>query len=146
MGLFSGVLSGSKSFPNTEPEAVLGLLMSVVAADGDISEDEANSFMYLANKTKSLGPMPASTFWEHVETCKAILRREGPQSLMEKCTAKVSPEKRAPLFVNCCDLIMRDGRVEAEEEQMIEGLQQRLQIDEAFARNAVSMILAKYSL
>lgn len=77
MGLFSKVLGGP-AFPNSEPEAVLGVLMSVIAADGDISQEESDSFMYLANRTRSLGPMPEQPFWAHVETCKSILRREGP--------------------------------------------------------------------
>jgi hypothetical protein len=145
MGLFKNVF-GSSSFPSNEPEAILGILMSVIAADGDISQEEADSFMYLANRTSALGPMPAQPFWAHVETCKGILRREGPHALMDKCASMISAEKRRPLFINSCDLIMRDGRVEAEEEQLIESLQSRLSIDEPFAQAAVSFVLTKYSL
>ena len=146
MGLFSGVLGGSRSYPNNEPEAVLGMLIAIIAADGSISDDEKNSFMYLANNTKALGPMPAKIFWEHVETSQNMVRREGAQSLMEKCVAYITAEKRKPLFINACDLIMKDGRVEPEEEAIIEGLQRRLGSDDAFAQNAVSVILTKYSL
>lgn len=146
MGLFSNVLGGSKSYPSNEREAVLGVLMSVIAADGNISDDEKDSFMYLANKTKSLGPMPAQAFWAHVETCQTILRREGGQALMEKCAPLVTADKRKPLFINSCDLIMRDGRVEPEEEKLVEALQRKLGLDDAFAQGAVSVILCKYGL
>jgi hypothetical protein len=145
MGLFKNVFGGS-NFPASEPEAILGILMSVIAADGDISDEEADSFMYLANRTRSLGPMPAQPFWAHVETCKGILRREGPHALMDKCAPMISQEKRGPVFINSCDLIMRDGRVEAEEEQLIESLQTRLSIDDSFAQSAVSFVLTKYNL
>jgi hypothetical protein len=145
MGLFKNVF-GSSIFPNTEPEAILGILMSVIAADGEISQTEADSFMYLANRTKSLGPMPEQPFWEHVETCKSILRREGPQALMDKCAPLVTDEKRLPLFINTCDLVMRDGRIEREEEELIEALQARLSIDDASAQNAASFVLTKYDL
>lgn len=65
---------------------------------------------------------------------------------MDKCAPMISQEKRKPLFVNSCDLIMRDGRVEPEEEELIEALQTRLAIDDAFAQGAVSFVLTKYSL
>lgn len=146
MGLFSGVLSGNNAYPTNEPEAVLGILLSVIAADGDISDDEVQSFMYLANNTKALGPMPADTFRRHIDTCQSFLRREGPVALMEKCCVHVSADKRLPLFINSCDLIMRDGRVEAEEEALIESLQQRLGVDSTTAQSAVSLILSKYAL
>ncbi|HEV7765940.1 MAG TPA: hypothetical protein VGQ76_13130 [Thermoanaerobaculia bacterium] len=145
MGLFKNVFGGSE-FPSNEPEAILGILMSIIAADGDISQEEADSFMYLANRTKSLGPMPAQPFWAHVETCKGILRRNGPHVLMDKCAPMISQARREPLFVNSCDLIMRDGRVEPEEEELIEGLQARLSIDGVFAQNTIAFILTKYSL
>lgn len=145
MSLFRNVF-GSSSFPATEPEAILGILMSVIAADGEISQTEADSFMFLANRTKALGPMPEQPFWQHVETCKSILRREGPQALMDKCTPLVTQQKRMPLFINACDLIMRDGRVEPEEEEVIEALQGRLAIDDASAQNVVTHVLTKYAL
>lgn len=146
MGLFRNVLGGSKAYPSNEPEAVLGILLSVIAADGDISDDESESFMYLANPTKSLGPMPASTFKDHVSTCLSVLRKDGPSALMERCCPHVTQEKRKPLFINSCDLIMRDGRVEPEEEKLIEEIQRKLGLDDAFAQNAVSIILSKYNL
>lgn len=145
MGLFKNVF-GSTNFPATEAEAVLGILMSVIAADGDISQPEAESFMYLANRTKALGPMPPEPFWEHVDTCKTLLRREGPQALMDRCAPLVTQHNRMPLFINACDLIMRDGRVEPEEEAVVEALQARLAVDDASARSVVSLVTAKYSL
>jgi uncharacterized tellurite resistance protein B-like protein len=145
MGLFKNLVGGS-NFPNNEPEAVLGVLMSVIAADGEISQEEADAFMYLANRTRSLGPMPQQPFWNHVETCKSILRREGPGALLAKCAPLISSEKRRALFLNSCDLVMRDGRVEQEEEALIEVLQTSLSPDDAFAREAVSFVLTKYSL
>lgn len=145
MGLFKNVF-GSSKFPNSEPEAVLGILMSVVAADGEISQTEADSFMYLANRTRTLGPMAEQPFWQHVETCKGILRRDGPQALMDKCAPLISQEKRLPLFINSCDLILRDGRVEPEEEALVEALQARLSISDSSAEATVSFVLTKYSL
>lgn len=146
MGLFGNAFSGSRTFPTTEPEAVMGTLIAVIAADGDISDDEVQAFMYLANNTKSLGPMEPNVFRGHVDTCLAVLRREGPGPLMEKCAGLISAGKRQPLFINACDLIMRDGRVEQEEEGLVETLQTRLGIDDEFARSAVALILSKYSL
>jgi hypothetical protein len=146
MSLFKSIFNTSTTFPNTESEAVLGILMSVIAADGEISQTEADSFMYLANRTQALGPMPEQPFWQHVETCKIVLRREGPRALMDKCAPLVSEPNRLPLFINSCDLVMRDGRVEPEEEELIEALQIRLSIAEASAQSAVSFVLAKYSL
>lgn len=146
MGLFSKIVGTGKAYPSSEPEAVLGLLLAVIAADGDISSDEKDAFMYLANKTKSLGPMPADTFWAHVDTCTSVLRREGAVALMERCVPAVTPERRRAVFLNCCDLIMRDGRVEPEEEALVEALQERLAIDAAFASASVDVILTKYSL
>lgn len=146
MGLFSSVLGSTKAFPASEQEAVLGILIAVIAADGEISEDESESFFYLANKTKTLGPMPGPAFKGHVDTCLSILRREGPSALMERSTAHITADRRKPLFINCCDLIMRDGKVEPEEETIIEDLQRRLSLDDSFVQSAVAVILSKYAL
>ncbi len=146
MGLFKNLVGGSGQFPSNEAEAVLGILISVIAADGDISDDEVESFMYLANRTNTLGPMPPQPFRDNVDTCLRIVRRDGAATLMGKCAPMVSQEKRKPLFINSCDLLMRDGRVEPEEEQIIEALQAQLSIDDSFAQNAVSFVVTKYSL
>lgn len=147
MGLFSGMrTSAEKGFPQTEPEAVLGVLLSTIAADGEVSETEKDSFLYLANHTRALGPMSAHEFQSHVETARGILRRDGAAALMARCAPRITAGLKEPLFVNCCDLIMRDGRVEQEEEQLIEALQERLSIDDELARATVGIILTKYSL
>lgn len=146
MGLFKSVLGGSRAYPSSEAEAVMGVLIAVIAADGNISDDEVDSFIYLANNTKTLGPMPQATFKDNVDTCLSVIRREGSSALMERCVPLITSGRRQPLFVNACDLIMRDGRVEPEEEALVEGLQSKLGIEAAFAEQSVTAILAKYNL
>lgn len=144
MGLFSNIL-GSGSTPTNldKQESFLGLIMSVVAADGHISEEEINDFNSFVNKSKILRGMTGNQFNSTIDKLFKILKRDGLDTLVDLCVAGLPAEIREGVFAICCDLLFSDGSVEREEELLLENLKVKLSINDALAMKIVEVISIK---
>jgi uncharacterized tellurite resistance protein B-like protein len=144
MGLFSNILGGSSTPTNLDKqESFLGLIMSVVAADGHISEEEINDFNSFANKSNILRGMSGNQFNSTIDKLFKILKRDGLDTLVDLCVAGLPSEYREGVFAVCCDLLFSDGSVEREEEELLENLKVKLSINDALAMKIVEVISLK---
>lgn len=144
MGLFSNILGGSSTPTNLDKqESFLGLIMSVVAADGHISEEEINDFNSFANKSSILRGMTGNQFTSTIDKLFKILKRDGLDTLVDLCVAGLPAEYREGVFAICCDLLFSDGSVESEEEQLLEKLKVKLSINDSLAMKIVEVISIK---
>lgn len=113
MGFFSNIL-GSNSGPVklNEQESFLAILLSAVAADGNISDEEATDFNSTATKAKLLQNMSAQQFKSVIDRLFGILRREGADHLLDLGVEGLPHQYQKGTFTIVCDLLFSDGRVE----------------------------------
>ncbi|MBK7967330.1 MAG: tellurite resistance TerB family protein [Bacteroidetes bacterium] len=124
-------------------ESFLGLIMSVIASDGHISEEEINDFNFFANKSNILRGMSGNQFISTHDKLLKILKKDGIDSLVDLCVAGLPDEYREGVFAVCCDLLFSDGSVISEEEQLLESLKIKLSINDVLAMKIVEVISIK---
>ena len=144
MGLFDNVF-GNK--PPEEPlgaaEAFAGILVAACACDRDVAEEEVAGLVTIARRMKLFNHMPESGWNSTMKALCKILRKEGGDTLLDKCAAALPEELRDCAFANACDIILADGDVEPEEKQFLDKLQNKLAIDSDTALTVVEVMIIK---
>ena len=72
-----------------------------------------------------------------------VLKRGGPEKLVEKCAPVVPPELRETAFVNACDLVLADGIIEQPERLFIDGLMLKLGVTTERAKQIIQVMAYK---
>lgn len=147
MGLFSNILGGSSApIKLNEQESLTAILLAAVAADGNISDEEIADFNSIANKVKLLQNMSGQQFKSVIDRFFGILRREGADHLLALGVEGLPEQYHKGTFAIVCDLLFSDGRIEKEEEMLLEKFKEKLNIDNDTALNIVSVIAMKNSV
>ena len=144
MGLFSSILGGDNT-PVTfnKEEAFFGLITSVTAIDGNISDEEVDDLIKFRMRTKLLSGLSSNQFTAIVDKVFKVLKKDGVQKLIELSCVGLPSENYNSAFAVCTDLVYADGTVEKEEEQFLDMLQSKLNIDETLAVKIVEVISLK---
>lgn len=144
MGFFSKIFSGSEPQPFTitkEPQAYAAILLACVNIDGDISDEESSALFFLLHGRRLFEGYDIP---ELISVAISNFRKAGGSSaLLEAAVGAITDKTRRSLFVCCVDAILSDGVVTKEEEDVLEFLKSKLGIDDAFAEQCVTVLLAK---
>ncbi|SDU00376.1 tellurite resistance TerB family protein [Stappia sp. ES.058] len=144
MGLFGNL--GGKSPLEKDfniHEAVSGVLLSVVASDGDISDEEVDAFNFVVNRHAIFSSQAPHDFRKMIDAQFSILRKNGWETLAEKAASHVPPNLSGTVFALAVDFVLADGQVESAEEQLIESLRRKLGIDEDDAKSVIQVLALK---
>jgi hypothetical protein len=144
VGLFDSLFGGGESNKGvTKQEAFAGILLAAAAADGHIAEEEARSLWTTIERMKLFEKFTPDKFNKMMDVLLKILKKGGPDMLVEKCVPAIPEELRATAFANACDLVLADGVVEDEEKALVEKLQNRLEIPGDEAMDIVKVMVIK---
>lgn len=145
MGLFDKLVGGqsSQNVTLSPQEAFAGILLVTVAADGHVSDDEAQGFVNIANRMRLFQGQSADEFNAMIDRLQGLLRKHGGQFLLDKATESLPRELRETAFAVVADLIFADGSVEDEEKALLEGIQGALGISDNLALQIVQVISIK---
>lgn len=143
MGLFDKILGGGSNTPFTEPEAFAAVMLAIVAADGDISEEETSDFVARVTRMKLFRDINHSKFCDITDKLFKILRKDGPDALASRGAAVLSPALKPTAFAVAADMIFADGSVEDAEKALLEKLQTSLGIADELAGKIVEVIAIK---
>jgi hypothetical protein len=72
-----------------------------------------------------------------------VLKRGGPDKLLEKVVPVLPPELRETAFANACDIVLADGVVEDAEKEFINKLMAQLGIAGDRALTIVDVMIVK---
>lgn len=147
MGLFSKLL-GSDETQGTlnQQEAFLAVLLSVVAADGHISDSEIDDFNSAVNKAHLLENVSSQEFKTIISKLFKILKRGNAESLAEMGIGALPERYYLGTFALACDLIFSDGAIEKEEEMILESIKVKMRIEDGLATKIVEVISLKNKL
>jgi tellurite resistance protein len=146
VGLFDALFGGGgKDKEVTKQEAFTGILLAAAAADADghIAEEEAQGLWTAIERMKLFANFTPDKFNKMMDTLLKLLKKGGPDLLIDKCVPALPDELRSTVFANACDLVLADGVVEPEEKAFIEKLQNRLSIPGDEAMDIVRIMVIK---
>ncbi|MCO6455062.1 MAG: tellurite resistance TerB family protein [Pirellulaceae bacterium] len=145
MSLFDDVLGDSSFAPQTfgPQEGFAGILLGASACDGHIADEEVQSLMTILSRMKLYQHVPPQKFNSMMDRLLGVLKRGGPEKLVELAVPAVPPELRETAFANACDIVLADGVVEQDEKEFIDGLLTKLEINRDRATSIVQVMVFK---
>lgn len=133
MGLFDR-LKGQSEIRLTPKAAMLLACISMIAADGDIDEDE------VAIVRRLDGPYVTSD-WE--QALSAWKRIGNSTQCAELCAGALSNEQRKCVMANLVDIGMADGELAGAEKSLLERYMGLFELDHGFVERLVEIISIK---
>ena len=124
-------------------EAYAGVLLASSACDGHIADEEVQSLVTILGRMKLYQHVTPNRFGSMMDRLMGILKRKGPEQLVEQSVGVLPPELRETAFVNCCDIVLADGVVEADEKEFINSLMLKLGISADRAKIIVKVMVYK---
>ncbi len=144
MGLFDMLGGGSEGKSAFGPhEGFAGILLAAAAADGHIAEEEAHGLWGAISRMKLYSSYTPDKFNKLMDSLLKVLKKGGPELLIEKCVPVLPERLRATAFTNAVDIVLADGVVEDEEKEMIEGLKESLELEDNEAKTIIKVMIIK---
>lgn len=143
MGLFDKVLGGGSSVALSKPEAFAGVMLAVVAADGNISDEESDAFLGAINRMQMFREQSDGDHKAMMNKLFGILRKSDPGDLVTRAAATLTSRLREAAFAAAADLVFVDGSVEDEERKILERIQRALEVPDELAQQIVRVMEIK---
>lgn len=145
MGLFDKFFGAqaiaSESFNAAESFAAIAL--AAVAADGYLSEEEAQSIPFILSRMKLFEKYSDDMMRRLFDKLLGKLQREGVGALFVTARDSLPEELRDTAFAIAADLVLADGLLTDEERLFLEELYRSLGIDEALANKIIEVTVIK---
>ena len=142
MGLFDA-FKGQKEVSLSKEEAVAGLLLLAVAADGVIEPEEMRTLLGIVIRIKALGRHNPDNLFRAVAQ---QIQKFGMEKVAVAACAKIDAGEKKAIFLHFLDLIISDGSIAPEEEKMANAIQEALGLDDAFVKMAIEILGEKNKL
>ena len=144
MGLFDNAFG---SFEDKQPmgpqEGFAGVLLGASACDGHIADEELQSLFTILGRMRLYQQVPEHKFRSMMDRLLGILKRGGPERLLEETLPAVPPELKETVFANACDIVLADGIVEPDEKEFLNDLMAKLAIAGDRALTIVQVMVIK---
>lgn len=144
MGLFDKFTGGGDDAAFTKEEGFAAIMLAVVAADGNVSDEEVQDFNARANRMKLFAPQSGAEFRQMIDKLFRILRKSGPKELTKRGASALPKELQETVFAVAVDMIFADGSVQDEEKALVETLQGELGISDALASKILDVMTIKH--
>jgi len=144
MGFFSKLFTAAPPAPfviSDEREAFASILFACVMADGSSSEEERTQFVSTLMSRPLFAFGDASNIiYRAIKNCE---RTSNGALLVDAAIGAITSQNREPLFLYCVDIILADGQVTSQEEEILDYLKAKLGISDALAQKAVEIFMLK---
>lgn len=144
MGLFDSLFGGMESAKKLTPQqAFAGILLAASACDGHISDSEAENLMAAVGRMRLFQRVSDKEFSQVMNKLMGILKKQGPDGLIEGCAASLPKELANAAFANACNIVLADGIVDSDEKEFIEKLRDKLALDNNIAKAIAQVMVIK---
>jgi len=127
-------MSGPTSEHRAFVEAGIGVVMSMIMADGKYSQDEFVWFKAVQHQHPLFRDVPPDVFNDMLRRVKARLMSESWRALITEWSADVPQEFRLSIFELATELAVIDKELEGKEPEVVKHLWHALGIDDDVAR------------
>jgi hypothetical protein len=124
-------------------EATVTILVSAVAADGVLAQQEADRLDALLPSLRLFQQTSPGHVRDLTETALGLLGSHGPEVLLPACAELIPEDLRAPLFALAVELVIVDGDVGGGEMQFVDALKAALAIEDDVAAAVIDVLVMK---
>lgn len=145
MGLFSG-LSTTKQASDVSfspAEAFAAITLATVAADGYLSDDEVHVMIASLNRMELFRSYSSDVIRRLFDKLCGITKRQGSDALLKAAIGSLPHHLHDTAFAVATDLVLADGEVTEEEENLLQSLYTQLNISDEKAKSIVDVMIIK---
>lgn len=145
MGLFDKI-KGTKDAESTKlskEESFAAVMLAAVAADGVITEEEANGMVVGMIRMKLYAGYNGNQIGAILNKIVGIIRKQGIDALVSQAKESLPQELRETAFAVATDLALADGEIANQEKDILTKIQLALEIPEDKAVNIIEVMLIK---
>lgn len=145
MGLFDRVSGTPRTTEsNFSPaEAFAAIMLVAVASDGYLSDEEAQGLSTSLSRMQLFRSYPGDVTRKMFDRLLSILQRQGIKSLLNMALAVLPHDLYETAFAMATDLVLADGEVTQEEEELLNDLHRALEIPEEEAIKIIDVMVIK---
>ncbi|MBW4612606.1 MAG: tellurite resistance TerB family protein [Desmonostoc vinosum HA7617-LM4] len=145
MGLLDTVLGTEKKAQETlsSAEAFAVIILGTTAADGYLSDDQANCISFLLSRMKLFKTYTHEMLNKLFDIILSILRQDGLNTLFDAAKESLSQDLREAAFVVATDLVLTEGILTEEENHFLNDLYLALDVSRDLAIQIVQIMLIK---
>ncbi len=144
MGLFDALFSGMETRTKLSPqESFAGILLAASACDGHVSDDEITQLFTALFRMKLFRNVNQKQFNQVWNKLMSVLKKNGPDSLVDGCCETLPKELYKAAFANACNIVLADGIIESEEKEFIDQLSVKLSLDANTAKTIAQVMVIK---
>ncbi|MDJ0800901.1 MAG: tellurite resistance TerB family protein [Calothrix sp. MO_167.B12] len=145
MGLFSGLSNPRQEnrVSLSPAEAFAAVLLATVAADGYLADEEIQVMSASLSRMELFRSYPNDVIRRIFDKLCGITKRQGSDNLIKNAIGSLPNHLHDTVFAVAADLVLADGEVTEEEENILNYLYTNLDIPDDKARNIVDVMIIK---
>ncbi|MBC7966317.1 MAG: tellurite resistance TerB family protein [Fuerstia sp.] len=124
-------------------EGVAGVLLCASACDGHIADEEVQSLLTALGRMKLYQRTTPQQFNSMMDRLLGLLKRGGPEKMLDELAPVVPPELNECVFANACNIVLADGVVEADEREFLGNLMNKLELDKDRCLKIIKVMVIK---
>lgn len=144
MGIFDSLFGGLETSTKLSPqESFAGILLAASACDGHISEDEFHRLLAALFRMKLFERINEKQFDKVMNKLMGVLKKHGPDTLVEGCCETLPESLRKAAFANACNIVLADGILEEDEKEFVNSLKSKLKLEANVAKTIAQVMVIK---
>ena len=147
MGLFDRFRKHSGDNQNnlnfSASEAFAAIVLIVIAADGYLSEREISLLNTVLGRMQLYRHTSVEEMRKMFDDLCGLLKSEGPEALLKGALVYLPKDLYDTTFAVATDLVLADGKVTDEEENILADLRQELDISEEIVEEIINVMIIK---
>ena len=145
MGLFDSVLEEHRSSDLSlgPAESFTAITLLAIAADGYVSADESRVLNSTLSRLRMFRSYSNDVIGAMMDRLLGIIRRQGPDALLKAAIAGLPDDLRDTVFAVTLDIMLADGEVAPEEEELLNKLHRALELPNDLAMTIVKVMVIK---
>ncbi|MBD2594249.1 tellurite resistance TerB family protein [Nostoc spongiaeforme FACHB-130] len=144
MGLFDKLSIRTQNDVTLSPaEAFAAITLASVAADGYLTDEEVQTMMASLSRMHLFRSYPNDVVRRMFDKLCGMIKRQGFDDFIKTAIAALPHDLYDTAFAVATDLILADGQVTKEEEDLLNVLWSNLEIPDETARSIVNVMIIK---
>ncbi|MEM8637495.1 MAG: tellurite resistance TerB family protein [Cyanobacteria bacterium P01_G01_bin.54] len=146
MGLFDAFRKGNiekKQITLGPAEGFAAIMLLVVAADGYLADDEVRLLNITLCRMRLFRSYSEDVMRRMFDNLCGTLRRDGGKALFEAAIATLPHDLYETAFAIATDLVLADGQVTQEEEDLLGSLCRALELPEDMVNKIIEVMMIK---
>ncbi len=130
----------------TLDEALIALFIGAMNANDHVAPDEAARAHHLIWSARRFRRKSGDTVGKLIEDMRSLIEDSGASEVIARAARAIPARLRPSAFAVVVDLLLADGKIEAQERRFLRGLGSALRLDSDTVRGIVEVVALKNQL